>query len=185
MLATAEPQTEPMLTATDQTSDRIRDMIAAHGPFLLATVTRIVRDRALAEDIVQETLVRAWRNIDRLDTSCELATRGWLIRVARNIVVDMFRARKARPAEVAESAAMGMSIPDPTDELVRNLQVRAALARLSEAHRTVLRECYFNDSTLAQAADTLDIPLGTVKSRLFSAVCRLRTLLAEPSADAA
>lgn len=158
-------------------SDLLRELMTAHGPVLLASVTRMVQDRALAEDIVQETLIRAWRSLDRLDLDRDLAVRGWLLRVARNIAVDKFRARKSRPAEVAESAALTVGIPDPSDALVSTLQIEAALARLSEAHRSVLRECYFNGSTLTETAQALGIPVGTVKSRLFSALRKLREQL--------
>ena len=182
MYATAA-QLRPTAT-TDLACELVRELVRAHEAFLLANVTRLVQDRALAEDIVQETFVRAWRNIGQLDLDREMAVRGWLLRVARNLAVDKFRARKARPTEVAESAAVSVGIPDPSDALVRTLHIKAALDRLSEAHRCVLRECYFNGSTLTEAAETLGIPVGTVKSRLFSALRKLRDLLAEP-ADAA
>jgi RNA polymerase sigma-70 factor (ECF subfamily) len=178
MYAIAEPLAPH---SAGRASDVIRDLMAAHGPYVLASVTRLVRDRALAEDILQETLVRAWRNIDHLDLDRDSGMRGWLLRVARNIAVDNFRAKNSRPAEVAESAALCVSIPDSSEAVLRTIHVRAALARLSETHRAVLRECYFNGSTLVEAAQTLGIPLGTVKSRLSSALRHLRDHLADPA----
>ena len=180
MYATAQSYA-PNTTATTRASDFIRDLIVAHGQSVLTSVTRMMQDRALAEDVLQETLVRAWHNIDNLDPTREFAMRGWLLRVARNVAVDKFRARMARPAEVAESAAKAVGIPDPADALLRALHVRAALATLSEAHRAVLRECYFNGCTVTEAAQILGIPVGTVKSRLFSALRNLRDQLAEPA----
>jgi RNA polymerase sigma-70 factor (ECF subfamily) len=169
--------------AMAESSDAIRELMVKHGPSVLASVTRLVQDRALAEDVLQETLVRAWRNLDRL-TASRIPVRAWLLRVARNIAVDQFRARKARPVEVVESAAVGLGVPDPADELLQALQVRAALAQLSEAHRAVLRECYFRGSTITEAAQTLGLPIGTVKSRLYSALRILRGRLVE-AAEAA
>lgn len=168
---------------TAESSDAIRELMLNHGPSVLASVTRMVQDRALAEDVLQETLVRAWRNLDRLDLG-RMPMRGWLLRVARNIAVDQFRARKSRPTEVVESAAVGIGIPDPAEEVLQALHVRAALDRLSEAHRAVLRECYFRGSTAAEAAQTLGLPIGTVKSRLYSALRNLRTELMD-AAEAA
>lgn len=185
MYATAQPLAPHSATlaphSASSPSEFIRDLMTTHGPSVLASVTRMVRDRALAEDIVQETLIRAWRNIDRLDTDRDTGMRGWLLRVARNIAVDKFRAKKVRPAEVPESAALQIGVPDPADEVLRAIHVRAALAQLSQAHRAVLRECYFNGNTIAETAQILDIPIGTVKSRLSSALRNLRDQLAEPA----
>jgi len=160
-------------------SDFIRNLMAVHGPSVLASVTRMVRDRALAEDIMQETLVRAWRNIDRFDPDRDTGMRSWLLRVARNIAIDNFRAKKVRPVEVVESAAQAIGVPDPSEDLLRVMQVRAALGRLSEPQRAVLRECYFNGCTIREAAETLGIPVGTVKSRLSSALRNLRDQLSD------
>lgn len=167
--------------STGSASDFIRDLMTAHGPSVLASVRRLVRDRALAEDIMQETMVRAWRNADRFDPDRENGMRSWLLRVAHNIAVDKFRARKVRPVEVPESNALTIGVPDPCEDVLRAVYIRAALARLSEAHRAVLRECYLNGSTIAEAAQTLGIPVGTVKSRLSSALRNLRDQLADPA----
>src|SRR5690606_29160291 len=82
--------------------DFLRSLYQEHGRSLLAYATRLTDDRFAAEDVVQETLLRAWRNADRLAGSD--AVRAWLLTVARNIVVDRIRARSARPREIAESA---------------------------------------------------------------------------------
>jgi RNA polymerase sigma-70 factor, ECF subfamily len=176
MYATAQPLAPPVASSA---SDFIRDLMAVHGPSVLASVTRMVRDRALAEDIMQETLVRAWRNFDRFDPDRETGMRGWLLRVARNIAIDNFRAKKVRPVEVAESTAQRISVPDPSEDMLRALHVRAALGRLSEAHRAVLRECYYNGRTIVETAEILGLPVGTVKSRLSSALRNLRDQLTE------
>jgi RNA polymerase sigma-70 factor, ECF subfamily len=178
MYATAAPP------IPNRASDFIRDLMTAHGPSVLASVTRLVRDRALAEDIVQETLIRAWRNIDHFDPNRDASMRGWLLHVARNIAVDKFRAKKVRPVEIAESAALTIGVPDPAENVLRAMHIQTALARLSEAHRAVLRECYFNGRTIAETAQTLGIPVGTAKSRLSSALRNLRDQLAD-SAEAA
>jgi len=181
MYATAQLLASP---GTGSASDFIRDLMTVHGPSVLASVRRMVRDRALAEDILQETMVRAWRNADRFDPDRENGMRSWLLRVARNIAVDKFRARKVRPVEVPESNALAIGVADPCEDALRAIYIRTALARLSEAHRAVLRECYFNGNTIAEAAQVLGIPVGTVKSRLSSALRNLRDQLAD-QADAA
>src|SRR5262249_41890573 len=118
MYATAQPLAPHSAIlaprSASSTSEFIRDLMTAHGPSVLASVTRMVRDRALAEDIVQETLVRAWRNIDRFDPDRDTGMRSWMLRVARNIAVDKFRAKKVRPVEVVESAAQAIGVAAPS-----------------------------------------------------------------------
>src|SRR3954447_22081699 len=81
--------------------DLIQQLYAEHGRSLLAYATRLTGDRAAAEDVVQETLVRAWKHADDLvDGNCSL--RGWLLTVARHLVTDRVRARAVRPVEVAD-----------------------------------------------------------------------------------
>src|SRR3954471_20432264 len=81
--------------------DLIRTLYEEHGASLLAYATRLTNDRAAAEDVVQETLLRAWKHADVL-TEEKGSVRGWLLTVARNIVTDRARARAVRPPEVAE-----------------------------------------------------------------------------------
>lgn len=160
----------------------IRALYADHGRALLAYATRLTSDRAAAEDVVQETLVRAWRNIEVV-TNGRGSVRGWLFTVARNIVIDQVRARAVRPAEVAVSvdrpAAGGGG--DPADQVVDSMVVLDAMDGLSQEHRRVIEEIYFRGRPVAEAAAVLDIPAGTVKSRSYYALRAMRDRL-EPRA---
>jgi RNA polymerase sigma-70 factor, ECF subfamily len=151
----------------------IRALYADHGRALLAYATRLTGDRAAAEDVVQETLVRAWRRIDAV-TSGEGSVRGWLFTVARNIVIDQARARAARPAEVAPGADAPTGERDPAEQVVDSLVVMDAMDRLSPEHRSVIEEIYFRGRPVAETAAVLDIPPGTVKSRSYYALRALR-----------
>jgi RNA polymerase sigma-70 factor (ECF subfamily) len=151
-------------------------LYAEYGTTLLTYVTRLLADPYQAEDVVQETMLRAWRNADRL-TPERGSVSGWLTRVAHNIAVDKIRARKARPAEVDEGTAEPSSLGDHATTVVDSLFLADALTRLSPAHRETLREVYFADQTAAQAAETLGLPIGTVKSRIYHALPRLRACL--------
>jgi RNA polymerase sigma-70 factor (ECF subfamily) len=138
----------------------VHAVYAEHGRALLAYATRLMGDRAAAEDIVQETLIRAWRHPEVM-TNGRGSTRGWLLTVARNLVTDRIRARAARPQEVA------------------SVTVLEAMDGLSEDHRGVLQELYFHGRSLAEAATALGIPAGTVKSRSYYALRALRERLTE------
>src|SRR5512144_2213454 len=115
----------------------VRAVFQEHGRALLAYATRLVGDRQAAEDIVQETLVRAWRNPDVL-VNGKGSVRGWLLRVARNLVIDWVRARAARPTEVTEIPVDTAAVADHAEPVVDSLVVLDALDALSEEHRAVL-----------------------------------------------
>jgi RNA polymerase sigma-70 factor (ECF subfamily) len=139
-------------------------------------------DRAHAEDVAQETLLRAWKHPDVLARSPE-ASRAWLFTVARNIVIDDWRSsRSQREISTDDPGRMQEPTPDRTSELLQSWLVADALRSLSDDHRAVLLECYYRDQTIAQAARHLEIPEGTVKSRVHYALRALRLALEERGA---
>ena len=138
----------------------IRALYAEHGRSLLAYATRLTNDRAAAEDVVQETLLRAWRNPDVL-VNPRGSVRGWLLTVARNIVADRARAAAVRPREVAESPAHPPISRDHSDQVVTSIAVLDALDSLSEDHRSVIVQLYFRGRSVEETADALRIPPGT------------------------
>ncbi|SRR5258706_5021585 len=155
----------------------IRSLYEEHGGALLAYATRLLGDRSAAEDVLQETLIRAWRHADSLSDASG-SIRGWLFTVARNIITDRMRAKAARPAEVAESPTTVPVERDHSQRVVDSMVALEALERLSDEHRSVLVEIYFNDRSVAETAELLGIPTGTVKSRSHNALKYLRESLA-------
>lgn len=152
-----------------------------HAAALWAFAVRLTGgDRQAAEDVVQETLLRAWRHPDSPAFSSEQlgAARGWLYTVARRIVIDEWRARSARPeklvAEVPESYGT-----DHTDALVQSRLITDALLQLSGEHRAVLVEMFYRRSSVRETAQRLGIAEGTVKSRTHYALRALKLALAE------
>ncbi|MEV6810741.1 sigma-70 family RNA polymerase sigma factor [Micromonospora sp. NPDC051296] len=135
-------------------------------------------DRLLAEDILQETYLRAWRHLLRNEDADIEIFRPWLFTVARRLVVDMLRARRARPTEVmAEDLTRICVGEDRIDQVVGAHIVRDALRQLSVEHRVVLLELYFHGRSPTEVAALLDVPLGTVKSRAYYAKQALRAQL--------
>lgn len=137
-------------------------------------------DRAAAQDVVQETLLRAWQHPTVLDPNAT-SVRGWLFTVARRIVIDKRRREHRRPevmtADPPESTSVNAAV-DPVANQVANREVMlAALRTLSHDHRSVLLECYFRGASVAQAATNLGIAPGTVKSRTHYALQELRAAL--------
>ena len=133
-------------------------------------------DRQWAEDVVQETLVRAWRNADRLDRE-SIGVRAWLYTVARNLVIDGRRSSKVRPHEVDAAPLETMTIPDDSENSLSAMVIADALQALSPKHREALAETYLRDRTIEEAARVLGVPQGTVKSRVYYALRALRHAL--------
>jgi RNA polymerase sigma-70 factor (ECF subfamily) len=143
-----------------------------HARSLLAYAVGLTRDRARAEDVVQETWLRAWRNQSVLDRTGGPA-RGWLFTVARHIVIDQWRSASRRN-EVMADHVPERGMEDTAQQIVDRQLVRAALNTLSIEHRQTLFETYFRGASVAEAASTLGVPPGTVKSRTHYALLALR-----------
>lgn len=162
----------------------IRSLYAEHGRSLLAYATRLTGDRAAAEDVVQETLVRAWKHADNL-VEGKGSVRGWLLTVARNIVTDRARARAVRPAEVAEVEDRPPVEGDHSESVVNTMVVLDALDQVSPEHREVLVQLYYRGRSVAEAAQELGVPPGTVKSRSYYALRALRAVMGGPETEVA
>lgn len=148
------------------------------GPLLRHVRKTTGNDLQWAEDVVQETIVRAWRNSARLHWEPSLIW-AWLLTVARRIVIDGRRRKSARPPEVEPPEADTISVPDGCDRALSAIVVADALRNLSEEHREVIEQTYLRDRTISEAAEILGIPPGTVKSRLYYGIRALRELLRE------
>lgn len=148
------------------------------GPLLMFVLRLTGGDRQRAEDIVQETLLRAWRNAHRLGAQGQQSLRPWLVTVARRIAIDDHRSTTARPTETYDRELESFpSTADETDRVLRLMTVTDALRTLSHSHREILVETYFRGHTVPEAAEALGLPLGTAKSRVYYALRALRTAL--------
>jgi RNA polymerase sigma-70 factor, ECF subfamily len=157
----------------------LRALVAEHGGPLLAYVQRLVHDRDRAEDVVQETLVRAWRRAGTFDPE-RGALRTWLFAIARNLVVDGFRAEAARPRTLGDEGLLAAApAPDELDAALSAWTMAEALRRLTPAHREVLVALYYRRLPVAEAAERIGVPVGTVKSRSTYALRALRVVLEE------
>ena len=156
-----------------------RSVVEAHGPAVQAFLRRKVGDPHRAEDLTQEVFLRAWRHADRYDSS-RAEVRGWLFAIARNLVIDTYRADAARPRTGgSDDVLAALPAHDDLSEAVAAWTMSDALRHLSADHRDVLLCLYYRRWTLAQTADHLGLPLGTVKSRSTYALRALRLVLEE------
>ncbi len=157
-----------------------RALYRAYGDELYRFALTRLKDPALAEEVVQDVFLRAWRYRDRFDPE-RASQRTWLFEIARNLTIDAFRRRGTRPLATANgTAAPEREQPgDPYNEAVDRWQIEAALASLRPEHREVIQLVHFEGLSLEEAAQRAQIPVGTVKSRCFYALRNLRDVLAE------
>lgn len=166
-------------------ADVLRALHDEHAPALWAYAVGLTGgDRFRAQDVVQETLLRAWRTPDVLAQS-RGSVRGWLYTVARRIVIDEWRWTRSRPEVVTDVVPDRGTMADEAEAVVNRQVVVAALRALSPEHRDVLLECYWRGSSVAEAATRLGIAPGTVKSRTHYALRALRLAMAERADEAA
>lgn len=168
----------PLTASGADDADALRHLQQVHAPVLLSFLTRLTRgDVHRAEDIVQETILRAWRNPDARNAEGRW-NRGWLFTVAKRILIDQIRAADVRPDERSdEYIEEHARVDDIVDKLVDAREVRAALNSLPERLRVTLIEIYFQERSVAEVADLLAVPPGTVKSRTFYGLRALREAL--------
>jgi RNA polymerase sigma-70 factor (ECF subfamily) len=158
----------------------VRTLLREHATVIAAHAFHLTGDRGMAEDIVQETMLRAWRNADRL-LSRPGSVRWWLLTVARNLAIDRIRWRGKYPAAPGAPETADVH-HDHADHIVDAMTVSGALNHLPAVQREVVEQLYFLDRSVEETAKTLGIPPGTVKSRSYYGKQALRGLLADSRA---
>ncbi|RSM88428.1 RNA polymerase subunit sigma-70 [Streptomyces sp. WAC 01325] len=161
---------------TDEEDRELMDGCGTHVSALTSYVTRLLGgDRYRAEDIVQETLTRCWLKFGLNDHAM---LRPWLFTVARNLVIDSHRKSQARPQEVDGAwLEQEASEFDHIEQRLSSVVVMEALKGVSLAHREVLYSAYYLGKSVEETSRDLDIPPGTVKSRLYYGIRSLRLAL--------
>lgn len=160
---------------TDSGLDPLRVVYDEHADALLALAKRFTT-REKAEDAVQETFLRAWRNLGRL-RSDPRPLRPWLTVVLRRVLTDARRAERARPISLATGAVLDRAVDGGYDRLLQRWYLDQALDGLSPSHRRVVVEIYYRDTPIDRVAVSLGVAPGTVRSRLHYALRALRRQL--------
>ncbi|MDQ3664266.1 MAG: sigma-70 family RNA polymerase sigma factor [Actinomycetota bacterium] len=156
---------------------------AAHGAELYRFALRGLGDDGAAQDVVQETFLRAWRSADRYDS--EVASlRVWLFAIARNAMIDRARASAVRPWEanvqdVSAADAANGKVEDPIEQLMRSWMVQEALQRISDQHRTAIVETHLKERPYGEVAAEQGIPIGTLRGRVFYGLKSLKVAMEE------
>jgi RNA polymerase sigma-70 factor (ECF subfamily) len=151
-----------------------------YGRVAYGVAFRVLRDKALAEDAVQEAFLAIWRSARRYrEERAKPST--WLLTLVHRRAVDLVRREDRRRAEPLEEPpeAAGTTVPEEADLRERRAAVQSALRRLPTDQRQALELAYYGGYTQSELAERLGVPLGTVKSRMFAGLTRLRELVPE------
>lgn len=162
--------------ASGQREAALADLHDRHAAELWRFAMRLTHDHQLAEDVVQEVLLRAWKDPGLLGREPG-AARAWLFTACRNLIIDRWRSASSRHelrTEVPEESA-----PDSTSMVLDRWLIAEALSGLSAEHRAVISAAYFEGRSVADTAARLRIPEGTVKSRLHYGLKTLKLVLQE------
>jgi RNA polymerase sigma-70 factor (ECF subfamily) len=167
--------------AAGDIGDPVAELYRRHGDRLYRFGVQLLGDAGLAEELVQECFVRLWRTAGRFDQGRGTVA-AYLFVIARSIAADLRKRPSSRPLAPVEEAQVPAQ-PDNADRIVEIIIIQDALDSLSAAHRNVLMLVHAEGLTQSQIAERLDLPLGTVKTRMFHGLRALRTALAERGYD--
>lgn len=183
LLTSLEPKTtyseqELVALLNQQDNDAFNYLYDHYSGALFTIVNQIVPDKDTASDVLQEVFVNIWKKIDSYD-----AAKGrlftWMLNIARNAAIDKIRSKGYRdnqrnqPMAESESSGMGMS----TNPMINDVGLKKVLTTLNEEYRKLIDLSYFQGFTHEEIAKMLGIPLGTVKTRIRTAISQLRKMI--------
>jgi len=166
--------------ASGHPPDALDQLYSAYSGRVYGFGLRLLGDRQLAEELVQETFVRLWRTAGTFDPKRGTVT-AFVLTMARRIAIDLWRRPSSRPFE--PETADGPAAGNHVDSVLTAVAVNEAMASLSPQHREVLELSYRGDLKQTEIAEILGIPLGTVKTRSYYALRALKLALQERGVD--
>jgi RNA polymerase sigma-70 factor (ECF subfamily) len=173
LLAAARGDTQAFATLYDECS-----------PAVYGLIRRILRDRAQSDEVMQEVMLEVWRQAPRFDPQRGSAA-AWIMTIAHRRAVDRVRSEVAERGRVEragrQAPTAGVSVQDDVVDDLDRQRVRSALAGLTDLQRSSIELAYFGGLTQTEIAALLDVPLGTVKTRIRDGLIRLRDALGEGS----
>jgi RNA polymerase sigma factor (sigma-70 family) len=176
---------EALVALVERAEDEaLAELYERFGRTAYSLAFRVVRDHALAEDAVQDAFLTVWRTAARFVPERSKAS-TWLLTLVHHRAVDLVRREERRRADSLEGVPEGAD--EGTEEAVwvrfERERVQAALRTLPDQQREAIELAYYGGFTQAELADRLGEPLGTIKSRMFTGLSRLRDMLAQPTTE--
>ncbi|MCW2977104.1 MAG: polymerase subunit sigma-24 [Actinomycetia bacterium] len=177
-----------MLLAARSEQTALGELYDRYGRPAYGLALRVLRDESLAEDAVQEAFLALWRTASRFVPERGKAS-TWILTLVHRRAVDLVRREERRRADALDDAHVPAdSVGGADDEAWLRLQrerVQAALRQLPDQQREALELAYYGGFTQSELAERLGQPLGTIKTRMFTGLARLRVLLGDPGMETA
>ena len=168
-----------LVASSDDTA--LAELYKRFGRVAYGLALRILRDEALAQDAVQDAFLAVWRSADRFLAERAKAS-TWILTLVHRRAVDLVRRedrRRGEPLETAAEPSAGSTLEEEAELGFQRKIVREALLRLPPDQREALELGYYGGLTQSELAERLGQPLGTIKSRMFAGLARLRDLLTQ------
>lgn len=169
------------LVAREQDKQAYSEIFAYYGPRVKSYLLRLGSDDAAAEEIAQDVMVTVWRKANLFDRK-QASVSTWIFRIARNRRIDVFRRTQKPPLDPEEPMVLPSAAPAPESVVEAQdteSQVREAMAALPAEQLELIKLAFYEGLSHREIADRLDLPLGTVKSRIRLAFARMRGNLDE------
>lgn len=173
-------ETQLIVQAQGGSRDAFSQLVELYGRRIYYAAYSFLHNVDDAADIVQEVFLRAYKNIASFDSSRSFYP--WLYRITRNLCINTVQKASRKDTALPSEELIPANVRDPAADLLRNEELeelKSALEALPEKHREIIRLKSFQDCSYAEIADILDIPIGTVMSRLYAARSKLREILME------
>jgi RNA polymerase sigma-70 factor (ECF subfamily) len=174
-----------VLLAARSEESALAELYDRYGRTAYGLALRILRDPALAEDAVQEAFLAVWRTASRFVPEKAKAS-TWILTLAHRRAVDIVRREQRRRADTLENAPEPVAEEGVDEDAFLRLQrerVQSVLRHLPDAQREALELAYYGGLSQSELAERLGQPLGTIKSRMFSGLARMRELMEEPGTE--
>jgi RNA polymerase sigma-70 factor (ECF subfamily) len=171
---------EVLATIAGGDDQGLAELYDRYGRVAYGLAYRVLRDQALAEDAVQDAFLAIWRSADGYRRE-RAKPSTWILTLVHRRAVDLVRREDRRRGERLDEApeATAVSVPEEADLREKRTAVQAALRELPQDQRQALELAYYGGFTQSELAERLGVPLGTIKSRMFAGLTRLRELVPE------
>lgn len=149
-----------------------------YSPALFGIALKVINDETVAGDVLQEIFLKIWRSIERYDTDKgRLFT--WMVNIARNTAIDTLRSKAHKQGQKVQELGSNTMVMDQfaVHQSVDHLGLTKVIEQLNREQRVIIDLAYYKGCTQEEISKILDIPLGTVKTRMRNAIIQLRTIL--------
>lgn len=171
-------ETEIVSLLSHQDKHAIKLIFDAYGAVLLNVIHRIIEDRSMAEEVLQQVLVKVWRNSQAYNAE-KAGLYSWLVAISRNAALDKRKTRDFRESQKSKSSIQIVTLENKSsgENSLEKLMARQLLEQLPDKYRLLIDMSFFEGYSHQEIADKLDVPLGTVKTRIRFALKHLRSFV--------